>query len=114
MRVFRSMAVLLALAVVATCCGGGRDDKGDSASDATVAKAVDDAALGLWDDGPCDKAKEPLRIGFMATLESSVISLKSFGTVSRRENSAPLIPWSSSRPWSPPSFFISSMHRYCA
>ena len=81
MRVFRSMAVLTALAVVATGCGGGGDDKDDSASDTTVAKAVDYAALGLWDDGPCDKAKEPLRIGFIATLESSVISLKSFGTV---------------------------------
>ena len=74
------MAVLTALAVVATGCGGGGDDK-VGASDTTVAKAVDYAALGLWDDGPCDKAKEPLRIGFIATLESSVISLKSFGTV---------------------------------
>src|SRR4249919_3040565 len=80
-RGFRSIAVLTALAVVAAGCGGGRDHNDARASDATVAKKVDDAALGLWDDGPCDKAKEPLRIGFIATLESSVISLKSFGTV---------------------------------
>ena len=81
MRGFRSVAVLMALAVVAAGCGGGHDHNDARASDATVAKKVDYATLGLWDDGPCDKAREPLRIGFIATLESSVISLKSFGTV---------------------------------
>ena len=39
------------------------------------AEDIDYEALGLWDDGPCDEAAEPLRIGLMTTFESPVISL---------------------------------------
>ena len=47
-------------------------------------RAVDDAgaeidyeALGLWDDGPCDEAREPLVVGLMTVFESPVLSLES-------------------------------------
>lgn len=32
-------------------------------------------ALGLWDDGPCDKAKEPLKIGLETVFASGVLTL---------------------------------------
>ena len=47
----------------------------------TTAKAnVDYAAIGLWDDGPCDKAKPKLEIGLMTVFESPVVSLKDQAT----------------------------------
>ena len=37
-------------------------------------------AIGLWDDGPCDPSKPPLKIGLMTVFESPVISLKDQAT----------------------------------
>ena len=89
----RALAVLLSLTLVAAACsddgddtstdgsGGdasgqtdeGGDDGGDEGDEA--AAEIDFAAIGLWDDGPCDEALEPLRLGLMTTFESPVISL---------------------------------------
>ena len=41
----------------------------------TAAADIDYEALGLWDDGPCDPALEPLHIGLMTVFESPVLSL---------------------------------------
>ena len=73
----RTLAVLMALALVAAACSSGDDD--DSSSDTTggaKAEAIDYTAIGLWDDGPCDEAKPPLKIGLMTVFESPVLSLK--------------------------------------
>ena len=72
------LAMLLSLALVATACGGSDDDDGESSSGPSpgVSKEkIDYEAIGLWDDGPCDTAKEPLKIGLMTVFESPVISL---------------------------------------
>ena len=86
MGVFRLLAVVTVVAVLATGCGGGR--RQPTATDRPSAESIDYEALGLWDDGPCDESKAPLRIGFMATLESGVISLASFGGVLEASASA--------------------------
>jgi branched-chain amino acid transport system substrate-binding protein len=70
----RGLAVLLSLALVAAACGDD-DDADDADSDDETAEAIDYEALGLWDDGPCDEALEPLVIGLMTVFESPVISL---------------------------------------
>jgi ABC-type branched-subunit amino acid transport system substrate-binding protein len=78
----RMFALMMALALVLAACGGGDDDGGDDAggsgsgSGSTPAEEIDYAALGLWDDGPCDEAKPPLKIGLMTVFESPVLSLK--------------------------------------
>ena len=78
----RLIALMMAMALVVAACGGDDDDD-DSTSDTTGggtptsgAEAIDYAALGLWDDGPCDTAKAPLKIGLMTVFESPVLSLK--------------------------------------
>ena len=73
----RMLAVLMALALVAGACGddddsGGGDDGGDGGE---PAEEIDYEAIGLWDDGPCDEAAEPLVVGLITTFESPVISL---------------------------------------
>ncbi len=73
----RTLAVLTALALVAAACSSSDDD--DSSSDTTggaKAEKIDYTAIGLWDDGPCDEAKPPLKIGLMTVFESPVLSLK--------------------------------------
>ena len=37
---------------------------------------IDYKALGLWNDGPCDQSRAPLKIGLMTVFESPVLSLK--------------------------------------
>jgi len=74
----RTLAVLMSLALIAAACGGDDDDSGGGSgggSDTTAAK-IDYQAIGLWDDGPCDKARDPLKIGLMTVFESPVLSLK--------------------------------------
>ncbi|MET1041833.1 MAG: ABC transporter substrate-binding protein, partial [Acidimicrobiales bacterium] len=79
----RLVAALLALALLAAACGsddsGGGDgsgDGGDGGGDEAAAVEVDYEAIGLWDDGPCDEAMEPLKIGLMTVFESPVLSLE--------------------------------------
>ena len=71
----RAFAPVLALALVAGACG---DDSGDDegGSDGEPTADIDHAALGLWDDGACDEALEPLHLGLMTTFESPVVSLE--------------------------------------
>ena len=71
----RTLAVLMALALVAAACGGDDDDS-SSGTTATTAEKIDYTAIGLWDDGPCDEAKPPLKVGLMTVFESPVLSLK--------------------------------------
>lgn len=83
----RTLAALLSLTLVAAACGGDDDDAGggdpsgedggggDAGGDTPPDVDVDFAAIGLWDDGPCDESLEPLVIGLMTTFESPVISL---------------------------------------
>jgi ABC-type branched-subunit amino acid transport system substrate-binding protein len=77
----RVVAVTMALMLVAAACssdddggddagGGNGGNGGDSAQD------IDYEAIGLWDDGPCDDALEPLRLGLMTVFESPVLSLE--------------------------------------
>lgn len=81
--VWRLLAGLLVLSLVAAACsssedsggsdaGGGGGGGGEEAADI----AVDYEAIGLWDDGPCDETKEPLKIGLMTVFESPVLSLE--------------------------------------
>jgi ABC-type branched-subunit amino acid transport system substrate-binding protein len=58
-------------------CSGSSGSKAES-SDTTHAAAqnIDYKALGLWDDGPCDKAEKPLVLGTMAPFETPVLSLE--------------------------------------
>jgi len=74
----RMLGVLMALLLVAAACSGdddegaGGDDGGDGGE---PAEEIDYEAIGLWDDGPCDEAAEPLRVGLTTTFETSTISL---------------------------------------
>src|SRR5262245_14375649 len=72
----RVFGVMLSLAVVAAACGGDDDD--DASSDTTNGDSVeiDYKAIGLWDDGPCDEARDPLVLGLMTIFESPLLSLK--------------------------------------
>ena len=45
-----------------------------------AAEKIDYQAIGLWDDGPCDPAKPPLKLGLMTVFESPVLSLKEQAT----------------------------------
>src|SRR6476469_3466568 len=78
--VARTLGVLMALALVAAACGGDDDDSSSSGTTATTAEKIDYKSIGLWDDGPCDKAKDPLKIGLMTVFESPVLSLKDQAT----------------------------------
>jgi ABC-type branched-subunit amino acid transport system substrate-binding protein len=79
-RLARLLAVVLTLTLVAAACGD--DDDGDAAGSTTTTKSatIDYEAIGLWDDGPCDEAKDPLKIGLMTVFESPVLSLKDQAT----------------------------------
>jgi ABC-type branched-subunit amino acid transport system substrate-binding protein len=75
----RMVAVLLSLALVAGACGGDDDDEGgggDGGDDGgEPAEEIDYEAIGLWDDGPCDEAAAPLKVGLITTFETAAISL---------------------------------------
>ncbi len=71
----RIVAAVLALALVAAACSDNSD--GEGADDRVATAPIDYAAIGLWDDGPCDPAREPLRVGLMTVFQSPIISLES-------------------------------------
>lgn len=89
--VHRTLSVLVVLAVIGAGCSSSDDDADASPStNGTATTAVPDGAgptattgttdvdyeaLGLWDDGACDDALDPLVIGIMTVFESPVISL---------------------------------------
>jgi ABC-type branched-subunit amino acid transport system substrate-binding protein len=75
----RLVALVLVLTLIAVACGGDDDDGGGGATDTTDSgstEEIDYAALGLWDDGPCDDSVPPLVIGLMTVFESPVLSLE--------------------------------------
>ena len=66
------LVACLAVVLIATATGGGVA--------AQSGGKIDYEALGLWDDGPCDKDRDPLIIGLMTAFESPVLSLKDQAT----------------------------------
>jgi ABC-type branched-subunit amino acid transport system substrate-binding protein len=79
------LAALLAFVLLAAACssdGGGGPAEGAAGpgSSDTSAQPIDYAAIGLWDDGPCDASWAPLKIGLMTVFESPVLSLGDHAT----------------------------------
>ncbi|MFL6206659.1 MAG: ABC transporter substrate-binding protein [Acidimicrobiales bacterium] len=72
----RLLGVLVALSLAAAACADDSDD-GDAGGDGGAApeEKIDYEGIGLWDDGPCDEAKDPLVVGLITTFETPVISL---------------------------------------
>jgi ABC-type branched-subunit amino acid transport system substrate-binding protein len=68
------LVVFSALALLVAACSS--DSKPSTSASASSAEKIDYAAIGLWDDGPCDASKPKLVIGLMTVFESPVISLK--------------------------------------
>src|SRR5215831_7193533 len=78
--VARRAAMLLALVLVAAACSSSSKSGGGGSGTTAAAEKLDYKALGLWDDGPCDTAKPPLKLGLMTVFESPVLSLKDQAT----------------------------------
>ena len=74
----RLLVMLMALTLMGAACADDKKDTGGASSaTTTTAKAdVDYKAIGLWNDGPCDKSKPELKIGLMTVFESPIVSLK--------------------------------------
>src|SRR6478735_4124665 len=78
----RVLVVTLSLALisgVAACSSSSKGTSGGSNSTVPAAK-IDYKAIGLWNDGPCDKSLPALKIGLMTVFESPVLSLKDQAT----------------------------------
>src|SRR3954447_26716743 len=78
--VARRAALLLALVLVAAACSSSSKSGGGGSGTTPPAEKLDYKAVGLWDDGPCDTAKPPLKVGLMTVFESPVLSLKDQAT----------------------------------
>lgn len=76
-RTIRVIAALTALALVVGACTEESDSTGGNSGGVEGDAPPDYEAIGLWDDGPCDDEREPLRIGLMTVFSSPVISLES-------------------------------------
>jgi ABC-type branched-subunit amino acid transport system substrate-binding protein len=68
--------VLVGLALVAAACSNDVSTSGTNANPGGTTKPIDYAAVGLWNDGPCDPAKPTLKVGQMVVFESPALSLK--------------------------------------
>ena len=73
----RLSALGLALLLLTAACAADDGGTGDGATEPSgeATEPIDYEAIGLWDDGPCDEALDPLVIGLMTVFESPVISL---------------------------------------
>jgi hypothetical protein len=72
----RLLGVLVALSLAAAACADDKKDDDAGGDGGTAPKEeIDYKAIGLWDDGPCDEAKDPLVVGLITTFETPVISL---------------------------------------
>ena len=69
------VALALSVTLVAACSSSGKN-KVSSSPTTVAAQNIDYKKLGLWNDGPCDPSKPPLKLGLMTVFESPVISLK--------------------------------------
>jgi ABC-type branched-subunit amino acid transport system substrate-binding protein len=78
----RALALTVVLALAAAACGSSKStgSSGGGTTASTAPTKIDYKALGLWDDGPCDPAKPPLKLGLMTVFESPVLSLKDQAT----------------------------------
>jgi ABC-type branched-subunit amino acid transport system substrate-binding protein len=77
--VTRLVALLVPISLLLVACGDSDDGGGDAKAETETTAAqqsFDYAALGLWDDGPCDESKPPLVVGLMTVFESPVVSLE--------------------------------------
>ncbi len=75
----RVVALMIALALVAAACSSSSGKSGGSTNTTAASSGsqqIDYKALGLWDDGPCNASRPPLKIGLMTVFESPVLSLK--------------------------------------
>jgi hypothetical protein len=73
------VALVCALALALAACTEdeeGGDEVDTDTTDTVAPEDIDYEALGLWDDGPCDEARDPLVIGLMTVFQSPVISLE--------------------------------------
>ena len=73
-KIVRGAAVLVVAVLIAAACSSSSDTSSSTGS-TKPAEKIDYKAVGLWDDGPCDPAKPPLKLGLMTVFESPVISL---------------------------------------
>src|SRR5262245_55789309 len=76
----RLTAMLFVITFAVTACAGSSGDGGQQSASTTPVEKIDDRAIGLWDDGPCDPAKPKLPLGVMTVFESPVLSLKDQAT----------------------------------
>src|SRR4249920_1559486 len=80
-KILGRVALAVVVTLVVAACGTSGDTGGGSSSGTTVAaEKIDYKSIGLWDDGPCDPAKPPLKLGLMTVFESPVLSLKEQAT----------------------------------
>jgi ABC-type branched-subunit amino acid transport system substrate-binding protein len=75
-KLARILAVFIGFALVATACGDDGDGDVDEETGGDAGGDINYEALGLWDEGPCDEARDPLVIGLMTVFESPVLSLE--------------------------------------
>jgi ABC-type branched-subunit amino acid transport system substrate-binding protein len=70
-------ALLLTSALLAAACAGDDGDatSNDSTDREESTRPIEYEAIGLWDDGPCDRSRAPLVVGLMTVFESPTISL---------------------------------------
>ena len=79
-KIVRRVALAVVVTLIAAACGSSGDSGDDSSGTTVPAEKIDYKAIGLWDDGPCDPAKPPLKLGLMTVFESPVLSLKEQAT----------------------------------
>jgi ABC-type branched-subunit amino acid transport system substrate-binding protein len=77
---FRRAVLLVIVTLVAAGCGSNSKSGGTSTRSTAPVQKIDYKAIGLWDDGPCDPAKPPLKLGLSTVFESPVLSLKEQAT----------------------------------
>ena len=65
----RVLTVVMALTLVLAACSASTKTS-DSGGTAKAQPKLDYKAIGLWNDGPCDSARPPLKIGLMTVFES--------------------------------------------
>ena len=79
--VTRVLIVVMALTLVtAACSSSTKTSDSGGTGEHTARPKIDYKAIGLWDDGHCDTARPPLKIGMMTVFKSGVISLEDSAT----------------------------------
>ena len=68
------LTVVMALTLVVAACSASTKTS-DTGGTAKAQPKIDYKAIGLWNDGHCNSARPPLKIGMMTVFKSGVISL---------------------------------------